>query len=288
MEKNKIGLIQIDGKMPNLALMKLASWHRKKGDDVYFIDLSSLGIKKWYGSKIFMGGSGYDIKEKLPEEIEAQVPDYNLFNTDYSIGFTSRGCIRDCDFCIVKEKEGNLMECDFSKDIKHSKYIVMDNNFLASPRWKEKLKYFIDNDIKVNFCQGLDIRLINKENAKLLKKVKAYNHTFTYRVMHFAWDNLKDEKFIRKGIKILLEAGISKNILQFYMICGFNTTFDQDMYRYKVLWEELKVHPFVMLYHKRDTKLTRFSRWVNRRIHKTYSFESWLDTFKTREVNQND
>ena len=28
----KIGLIQIDGKMPNLALMKLASWHRKKGD----------------------------------------------------------------------------------------------------------------------------------------------------------------------------------------------------------------------------------------------------------------
>ena len=52
----KIGLIQIDGKMPNLALMKLASWHRKKGDDVVFIDLSTLNIDSWYGSKIFMGG----------------------------------------------------------------------------------------------------------------------------------------------------------------------------------------------------------------------------------------
>ena len=80
MKKQKIGLIQIDGKMPNLALMKLAKWHRDKGDDVRIIDLSSLGINKWYGSKIFMGGSGYDIKQTLPKDIEAQVPDYELFN----------------------------------------------------------------------------------------------------------------------------------------------------------------------------------------------------------------
>jgi len=69
----RVGLIQIDGKMPNLALMKLASWHRSKGDDVIFVDLSTLNIESWYGSKIFMGGSGYNIKEKLPKEIEAQV-----------------------------------------------------------------------------------------------------------------------------------------------------------------------------------------------------------------------
>ncbi len=201
----KIGLIQIDGKMPNLALMKLASWHRKKGDEVIFIDLSTLGIDKWYGSKIFMGGSGYDIKQKLPKDIEAQIPDYDLFNTDYSIGFTSRGCIRDCNFCIVKEKEGNLFECDFSKDIKHSKYIVMDNNFLASPMWKEKLQFFIDNNIKVSFTQGLDIRLIDDEKAKLLSKVKYYSLSFLERRLYFAFDDPSMESIFRRKIKILLK-----------------------------------------------------------------------------------
>ena len=38
----KINLLQLDGKMPNLALMKLAKWHRLKGDEVKIIDLSSL------------------------------------------------------------------------------------------------------------------------------------------------------------------------------------------------------------------------------------------------------
>jgi len=42
----RIGLIQIDGKLPNLALMKLAAWHKKQGDDVRIIDLSSLGVDR--------------------------------------------------------------------------------------------------------------------------------------------------------------------------------------------------------------------------------------------------
>jgi len=79
----KVGLLQIDGKMPNLALLKLAAYHRKKGDEIVYIDLSSLGIKQWYGSKIFMGGSGYDVQQRLPPDIEAQIPDYDLLNLDY-------------------------------------------------------------------------------------------------------------------------------------------------------------------------------------------------------------
>lgn len=267
-----IGLLQIDGKMPNLALMKLARWHRNKGDKVFIIDLSTLNIDRWYGSKVFMGGSGYNIKAKLPEDIEIQVPDYDLFNTDYSIGFTSRGCIRDCGFCIVKEKEGHLHECDFKKDIQHSKYILMDNNFLASPKWKEKLCFFIDNDIKVNFNQGLDIRCITEEGAKLLSKVKYYNRTFTIKTIYFAFDNPSMETIFRKNLKVLLKYIKSSHIMV-YILVGFKTSFKEDMHRFNVV-KNYGCDPYIMIYNNRKDKpmLRHFARWVNKRIYKTCDF----------------
>ena len=166
----KVGLIQVDGKLPNIALMKLSKFHKDRGDEVTLVDLSTIEVDKWYGSKIFMGGTGYQIDSKLPKEIDELEPDYTLYNKDYSIGFTSRGCIRNCGFCIVREKEGSFHDADMSF-IKHTKVILLDNNFLASPKCKEKLKHFIDNNIKVSFNQGLDIRLITDEIASLLSKV---------------------------------------------------------------------------------------------------------------------
>lgn len=271
----RIGLLQIDGKLPNLALMKLASWHKAKGDDIVFIDLSTLNIDAWYGSKIFMGGSGYDMKEKLPSEIEAQVPDYELFNTNYSIGFTSRGCIRDCDFCIVKEKEGNLFECDYSKDIKHSKYIILDNNFLASPMWQSKLQYFIDNKIKVNFNQGLDIRLVTEEKAEMLSKVDYYDRHFIKRRLYFAFDNPLDKKIFCNKLQILLKY-IKPYRIMIYMLVGFNTTFEQDIDRYNTI-REFGCDPYVMVYNNRKDRpiLRDFARWVNKRIYKSCNFNEY-------------
>ena len=106
----KIGLIQTDGKIPNLALMKLAKHYEELGHETFFVDISNIKADFWFGSRIFMGGSGYEIKEKLPSDIEEITPDYDKFNLDHSIGFTSRGCIRNCDFCIVREKEGLINE----------------------------------------------------------------------------------------------------------------------------------------------------------------------------------
>lgn len=276
----RIGLIQIDGKMPNLALMKLAQWHRAKGDDVRIIDLSSLRIDRWYGSKIFMGGSGFDIKQKLPPEIEAQVPDYELFGIDYSVGFTSRGCIRDCGFCIVREKEGMQQDVDMSW-IKHGKVILWDNNFLASPKWKEKLQYFIDNDLKVNFNQGLDIRLVDDEKAEMLSRVKCYDRTFSRRVIYFAFDDIKmKDIFIEKmGI---LKKYIKPYQIMVYFLVGFNSTFEEDMERFKIM-RELGVDPFAMPYNaiKKDRKVLDLCRWVNKRIYKVCSFEDYKGRGRT-------
>jgi len=276
----KVGLIQIDGKLPNLALMKLSAWHRSKGDDVTILDISNFSFDRIYGSKIFMGGSGYDIKQKLPQEIEAQVPDYEKFNTDYSIGFTSRGCIRDCGFCIVKEKEGDFKDVDMSW-IKHSKVILLDNNFLASSKWREKLQHFIDNNLKISFNQGLDIRLITKEKAEMLAKTKYYDLKFNARRLYFAWDNIKDEEIVLRGIKILLDAGIKPHHLMFYVLVGFDTTFEQDYHRFEIL-DKLGVKPFIMLYNQcKERKLRHFARWVNKLYYQLCKFEDYKPYVKT-------
>lgn len=270
----KVGLIQVDGKLPNLALMKLSAFHKSQGDDVKLIDISTNEFDVIYGSKIFMGGSGYDLKQKLPDDIETQVPDYDLYGIDYSIGFTSRGCIRNCGFCIVKEKEGDFKD-ESMKFIKHSKVLLIDNNFLASGKWKEKLQYFIDSKIKVCFNQGLDIRLITEEKALMLKKVLYYDLNFQHRRLYFAWDDLKYETSVRVGIDILLKAGIRPDHLMFYIFCGFNTTFEQDYYRFKVL-SDLGCKPFIMLYNNlKDKKLRDFSRWVNKRYYMVFPFEEY-------------
>lgn len=270
----KVGLIQVDGKLPNLALMKLSKYHKNKGDDVVLIDLSSVEVDQWYGSKVFMGGSGYNLQEKLPDDIECLEPDYELFHLDYSIGYTSRGCIRHCGFCIVREKEGSLVDCDMSW-IKHQKVLLFDNNFLASPFCKEKLKRFILNKNKVCFNQGLDIRLINKDVADLLVKVKYYDMHFNKRRLYFAFDDLSYEKQVVDGIQCLIHAGVKPDHMMFYVLVGFNTTHEQDLYRIQLLID-YGVLPFVMIFNnKKEKRLHDLSRWVNKRYYKVVPFEQY-------------
>lgn len=270
----KVALIQVDGKMPNLALMKLAAWHKKKGDDVTVLDMSHLLFDRVYASKVFVGGSGYDLKSELPPEIEAMTPDYAKFKTDYSIGFTSRGCIRDCGFCIVREKEGTIREVPFDW-ISHHKVILLDNNFLASPLWKGKLEYFIRQKLKVCFNQGLDIRLIDSENAKLLAQVLYYDLHFKKRRLYFAFDSPSLEPIVREKVALLNKEGITSRHLMFYVLVGYDTTFEEDYHRFKVL-DSLGCLPFIMIYNNGvNPELRRFSRWVNKRYYKVCSFDDY-------------
>jgi hypothetical protein len=263
----KVGLIQVDGVMPNLALMKMHRWAREKGMNPVYIDLSTLGVDQWFGSKVFMGGSGYDLKGTLPQDIEELTPDYEAFNLDHDVVFTSRGCIRNCkDFCIVREKEGGIHEIEnWQKDIKHSQVIVMDNNFLASPLWKEKLWYFIDNEIKVNFNQGLDIRLIDDEKAAMLSMVNYYDLSFKNHRLYFAFDNINLESIFREKLALLLQyIKNPKHIMVYMLIGGKGQTFEDAMARYKII-KSFGCMPFPMKFHNNDKKLNDFARWVIRR-----------------------
>ena len=310
----KVVLVHVDGKMPNPALMKLSAFHKKHNDSVMLVKMKDylhpplelFTADSMYASCIFdwsdkkvklltdfanwkksknpnfgfqIGGSGYNVSLTLPDEIEHTMPDYSLYGIDYSMGFTSRGCIRNCPWCIVPKKEGVIRDhASISEfhDPKHSKLILLDNNFLASPKWKDNLFHIIEHKLQVNFNQGLDIRLINDYNANLLAHCQFRNWTFKSELLHFAFDEPKIEDAVRKGVEILKTHGISPRKLMFYMLVGFNTTFEEDIYRFNVL-RELGLNPFVMIYNNRKDKplLRHFARWVNKTVYKKCSFKNY-------------
>ena len=254
----KLGLIDVDSKIPNLALMKLSAWHKTREDEVKLYDplfdkddtdlvyaskifKFSPDYQYWPGCEIIRGGSGYDLEVKLPDEIENQYPDYSLYNINYAMGFTSRGCIRNCGFCIVPRKEGRFHPvADIDQFWRGQKSLVLlDNNLTADAEHFERIaKQLIKNKIKTDITQGLDIRLIDDAKAKLLSQIKRKKDAR----IPFAWDSMDIEQDVLRGIQILNKYIKSKN-LKFYVLIGWDTTEDEDLYRVEML-RSLRIAPF--------------------------------------------
>lgn len=291
----KVGIFGVDSKYHNLALMKLSAYHKGKGHEVEFYKpLWYQTYDRIYCSKIFTkinkndsyitpnmfcGGSGFlsftrpgRFKRELPKEIEHFKPDYSLYDLKYSLGFTTRGCIRNCGFCIVREKEGCIREhAEVEEFLNPGSNIVvlLDNNFLALPSHIKKLQKYIDKRWIMDFNQGLDIRLVNEENAKLLAEVKHLKR------IHFAWDLMDYEKELKEGLNIIFKVGIKPHRITVFVLCGFNTIFKEDLYRFNELLS-LGVDPFIMVYGNPDRKTKEFSRWVNRRLYKWCRLEDFI------------
>lgn len=282
----KIRLINIDSKMANIALMKISAYHKEKGHEVDWLDPlfdSTTKIDRVYASKIFnftpdyeyfpnteiiKGGSGYDIATQLDKEIdEIRNLDYTIYpNVDYSMQFFSRGCIRNCPFCIVREKEGFIKPVEYMELNPNGKHIeVLDNNFFANPNWKDAVNKLLEWKQPVNL-HGVDVRLMNEEQAYYLNKLKHYKQ------IHIAWDNPRID-LIPKLKEILKYVKPYK--LMSYVLIGYDSTPEQDLYRVEKL-RELKIDPFVMPFDKSDQYQKNFARWVNHKaIFKTVSWEDY-------------
>lgn len=314
----RIGLIDVDGhNFPNLPLMKLSAWHKQQGDSVEWYEplFHSMGepLNKVYMSKVFSfspdypyyvnsvevskGGSGYCISlengkevyhkendNQLSYEVEHIYPDYSLYpelTKDTAYGFMSRGCPRGCDFCHVEAKEGRkaYKVADLSEFWHGQKNIVLlDPNPIACKEWKDILQQLIDSKSWVDFSQGVDIRLMTEEKAEMIKCIKTKN-------IHFAWDRYEDKEKIVPKLKMFKEyTGYDYRKLTVYMLCNFDTTFEQDLERVYLL-RDLGYNPFVMLYDKEHIptghRLKHLQRWVNNRIifHTCEKFEEF--DFKT-------
>ncbi len=282
----KIGLIDVDSKIPNLALMKISAYHKAQGHHVELTSpLFASQFDQVYVSKIFkdshlpmlpdnaiIGGSGYDLSVKLPPGIESQYPDYSLYNCDYAMGFTLRGCIRKCSFCVVPEKEGKPQRVgDINSFWRGQKQLMLlDNNLTADPaHFSMVCTQLAENAIETDFSQGLDIRLITPEMSRLLAKVKLWKQ------IHFAFDDIKSWKQVRDGIKMLDANGVKRYKLMFYVLIGYNSTPHEDMARIRLL-RKWKVDPYVMPFNKDIQYQKDLARWVNHKaVFKSTSFKNY-------------
>lgn len=316
----KILLIDFDSKIPNLAIMKLSAYHKSLGDEVYLN--RCVNPDKVYISTLFtwnkplveklltvypdaeVGGTGWDLKKNLPDAVESCKPDYDLYNTlviyerlkggigkkdtkikkadilvNAGIGFTSRGCINSCDFCGIPIKEGKFRQVAELKDIINPRsdvLILLDNNLTADPNCVDKLHEIRDRGLTVSITQGIDIRLVTPEIAQALSEVKHFTS------LHYSWDLLQFEHQIIKGIKTL-----SKNVKTWkhmcYMLTCFNTTFEEDMYRFNRL-VELGVTPYVMPFNHVyvSEKHHHFARWVNGHFYNACKFDEYVPWLKAQ------
>lgn len=189
----RIGIIDVDRTgFPNLALMKISAYHKALGDEVVWVDpLFGGGFDKVYMSKVFTftpdydypiiadeiekGGTGYDLKKVLPQEIDRIQPDYSIYGIeDTAYGFLTRGCPNRCKWCVVPIKEGKqipYMDVDDIADGR-KKLILMDNNVLASDYGLEQIEKIIKRRYRVDFNQALDARLVTDDIAKMLAQVR--------------------------------------------------------------------------------------------------------------------
>ena len=257
-------------RFPNLACMKISGYFKSKGDEVELkLDYNNLEeYDKVFISKVFTdtpvnedvlkmnnvtyGGTGfyYDKAPKLPCYIEHCMPDYDLYldfvNTnieqgakrkdfeyylDYSIGFTTRGCFRKCEFCVNKnynkvEKHSPLSE--FYNENK--KYIcLLDDNILGYSGWREVFEELIETGKPFQYKQGMDERILTKEKCEVLAKCK-YKGDFL-----FAFDNINDRQIIETKLKLLRQY-VNKRC-KFYILCAFDREgkWDNDFWRQDII-----------------------------------------------------
>jgi hypothetical protein len=278
----KIRLTQIDGKLPNLALMKLAHWHRHRGDDVYFTkhierDMLEPDYDAVYGSAIFsfsaprvaqflnefpdaVVGGTYDTTDNRTVEQLIGADDYEHYDYsiyprfDGSIGFTQRGCRLKCGFCVVPKKEGKARSINTIADIwrgtPYPKHLhLLDNDFFGQSQWQARVREIIDGGFKICLNQGINTRMIDDASAEAIKAMGYWDDGFTVRRLYTAWDNIGDEERFFRGVDTLERHGIPPRNLMVYMLIGYDKreTWERLFHRFERMVER-EIRPYPMVY----------------------------------------
>lgn len=212
--------------------------------------------------EIVRGGTGYKDYGSLPKIVEQTLPDYTMYpKWETAIGFLTRGCIRDCPWCIVPKKEGLIRPAATWEQIKRpdSRDIVfMDNNVLASDHGLDQIDRMGCENIRVDFNQGLDARLITAQTAKMLARLKWIRH------IRMSCDTSAMLPVIEQATAYLREAGVSPWRFWCYVLVQ-----DVEEAHARVLaLDRMGVTPFAQPYRDYDggeptIEQRRFARWVN-------------------------
>ncbi len=291
----RIGLCDIDShNFPNLCLMKLSAYHKARGDHVewwrpvgqydrvyksrVFTDTYSKDtITVTNAGEVVCGGTGYGLGPNLPDAVEHTYPDYSIYPqfSGIAYGFLSRGCPRNCGFCLVSDKEGrrSIQVADLAEFWNGQKEIkLLDANLLACPDHEKLILQLAESRAYVDFSQGLDIRLITPDNVALLNRVRT-------KAIHFAWDNPDID--LTPDFRRFLELTAIKNVRKrkVYVLTNYGSTHEQDLYRVETL-RGMGYDPYVMVYDRPSAPaITRqLQRWVNNKriFHTVPNFADYI------------
>jgi hypothetical protein len=310
-----VRLTQLDGKLPNLALMRLSAFHKARGDQVHFYrtpyrQLGEPAYLAVYGSAIFdftaervrrfrsefpdaiVGGTwdhvpGTEFRGPKVEDIIGAFAgvDYDPWpKFTASLGFSQRGCRFKCGHCGVWKKEGRAAFAAWINDIwrgepwpKHLH--LLDNDFfgVSKPLWKQQLADIRSGGFKVSFTQGINIRVITDEIAAELAATDYRDDSFAKKRLYTAWDSLGEEDLFFRGVDKLEAAGVPSSHLMVYMLVGEapDETWAQVFHRFNRMVER-GIKPFPMIYGDRGRTLPLGG--LNNRIeHKTLAnFQRWV------------
>lgn len=217
---------------PNYAIMKISAYHKAAGDTVEWWN-PLYQYDRVYSSKVFdftptdpylpedtiRGGTGYrdlPMDKKLPPEIDNMFPDYSIYpDCDYAIGYLTRGCIRQCRWCIVPQKEGRIKPYRHWRDIVRTdtdKLILMDNNILACEHGVKELISLIGSGYRIDLNQGMDARLVDDTIADILSRLK------WIRFIRFSCDQKSQIEPIRHTIELLGKYGVKPYRIFIYLL----------------------------------------------------------------------
>lgn len=254
--KHHILLMQLDGSLPNLALARIAGYHR--GDTIHFKsprkaegverDLFDVPYDRVYASAIFektrplanrlreiypnaiIGGTGIDVAKKLSDAgiPEDTPPDFSPWPSfQHSIGFTQRGCRLKCSFCVVPRKEGSIgslspVDAIYRGSPHPKNLILLDNDFFGSPEWPQRVAEIRAGGYRVCFCQGINARFLTEETARAIASVDYFDADFRKRRLYTAWDNRRDESRLFAGLECLKRAGVHPSRVMVYVLVGYD------------------------------------------------------------------
>jgi hypothetical protein len=306
----RVLLIQLDGKIPNIALMRLAAHHAALGDSVTLRRAGNvrsvqpeLEDPEWdrvYGSLIFertkpfaeavarvypgiiLGGTGWDLSVTLEAlGVTTRVQDYAYYpGWTQSIGFTQRGCRLKCSFCVVPRKEGAVTEEQTIAELWRGEpwprhLILLDNDFFGQPRWRARIEEIRAGGFKVSFNQGINARMLNDETAAAIAGVDYRDDSMKTKRIYTAWDNRKDEARLFRGLEALVGHGVKPDHIMVYILIGYwpgETAEDRDYRRRRL--REFGARPYPMPF-QRTPELVGFQRWVIGAYDKRIAWAEW-------------
>lgn len=270
-------------RFPNLALMKISAWHKASGNPTKLLtsyapltEYEAVYISKVFtktnvpslslAKTLYRGGTGfYEVDAPpLPNEIEHITPDYTLYDDyvgekiargvplsrfdyyqNYSIGFTTRGCFRKCAFCVNRRYDHASLHSPVAEFFapNRKRICLLDDNIFACTGWRDVFASLKEFGRPFQFKQGLDIRLITPEKARILAVAKYYGEVY------FAFDRIEDKDEIVRSLRIY-RANCDRST-RAYVLGGFVS---QDMNDLESVFERIailiqyRVIPYFMRY----------------------------------------